>query len=136
MFFQTFGQCDVHVDGCGFPEVWRRAPPHWQILGKYPGRAPRKGRAQEMGGNGVTLKERERERREKRGAGNKERERSRERNEGSWDFPGSPVVKTPHFQCGRLWVQALVGELRTHMLCRATKRNEKKENGRREGKGK
>ena len=79
--------------------------------------------------------ERERKKRDG-GSGNKERERSRERNEGSWDFPGSPVVKTPHFQCGRLWVQALVGELRTHMLCRATKRNEKKENRRREGKDK
>lgn len=22
VFFQTFGQHDVHVDGCGFPEVW------------------------------------------------------------------------------------------------------------------
>ena len=38
-------------------------PLPWQILGKYPGRAPRKEASQEVGGNGMTLKEREKEER-------------------------------------------------------------------------
>ena len=30
------------------------------------------------------------------------------------DFPGGPVVKTPHFLRG-VWVQSLIGELRSRM---------------------
>lgn len=47
-------------------------------------RAPRKEASQEVGENGMTLKEREKE--ERRGGGNEARERCKERNEGSWDF--------------------------------------------------
>ena len=31
------------------------------------------------------------------------------------DFPGSPVVRTPPFECTPVWVQSLVGELRSYM---------------------
>ena len=31
--------------------------------------------------------------------------------------PGIPVVKTPCFQCSGVWVQSLVGEIRSHMMC-------------------
>ena len=33
-----------------------------------------------------------------------------------WDFPGGPVVKTALSRQGT-WVQSLVRELRSHMLC-------------------
>ena len=39
---------------------------------------------------------------------------------GSWDFPGSPLVKTV-LPIKGTWVQSLVGELRSHMLCGASK---------------
>ena len=40
------------------------------------------------------------------------------------EFPGSPMVKSPCFQCMGLWVWSLVGELRSHMLC-GTSKNKK-----------
>ena len=39
-----------------------------------------------------------------------------------WDFPGSPVVKTPHLAMQGLQVPSLVGKLRSHiMLCGVVK---------------
>ena len=38
------------------------------------------------------------------------------------DFPGGPVAKTPHFECRGVWVQFLVGELRSRMLCGTVKK--------------
>ena len=43
------------------------------------------------------------------------------------DFPGSPVVKTPRFQCRELRVQLLVRELRSHMRCGKAKNKIKKD---------
>ena len=41
----------------------------------------------------------------------------------SWDFPGGPVVMTLWFQCKGVWVQSLVGELRSHMSHGRKKKN-------------
>ena len=40
---------------------------------------------------------------------------------GSWDFPDSPLVKTV-LPIKGTWVQSLVGELRSHMLCGTSKK--------------
>ena len=51
------------------------------------------------------------------------------------DFPGGPVVETPRFQrrgcgfgpwSGKARVPSLVGELRSHMPCRAARKKKKK----------
>ena len=42
--------------------------------------------------------------------------------EESGDFPGSPVVKTLHFQCRGVQVQSLVEDLRFHIPCRAARK--------------
>ena len=47
------------------------------------------------------------------------------KNNFTGDFPGSPVVKFPHFQCRGARVQSLVGELRSHMPCSMTIKKEK-----------
>ena len=40
------------------------------------------------------------------------------------DFPGGPVVKTPHFHCRAYGFDlSLIGELRSCMLCGKTKKN-------------
>ena len=44
------------------------------------------------------------------------------RKSGYRDFPGSPVVKTQHFQYKGHWVQSLMRELRSHMPCSAAKK--------------
>ena len=43
------------------------------------------------------------------------------------DFPGSPVVKTPHFHCTLQGAQvlSLVRELRSHMPCSAAKKKKR-----------
>ena len=43
-------------------------------------------------------------------------------NKSPRDFPGSPVVKIPCFQCRGAQVQSLVQELRSHMLCDTAKK--------------
>ena len=42
------------------------------------------------------------------------------------DFPGGPVVKTPHFHCRGARVRSLVRELRSRMLHGAAKKKKKK----------
>ena len=42
------------------------------------------------------------------------------------NFSGGPVVKTLCFQCRAVWVQTLVGELRSHMPCGMAKKFENK----------
>ena len=42
------------------------------------------------------------------------------------DFPGGPVVKTLHFQCRRVQVRSLVGELRSPMPYSMTKKKKSK----------
>ena len=44
------------------------------------------------------------------------------RKSGYRDFPGSPVVKTQHFQYKGHWVQSLMRKLRSHMPCSAAKK--------------
>ena len=44
------------------------------------------------------------------------------RKSGFRDFPGSPVVKTQHFQHKGHWVQSLMRGLRSHMPCSAAKK--------------
>ena len=44
------------------------------------------------------------------------------------DFPGAPVVKTVHSQWMEAWVQSLVWELRSHMLCSSATKEKKKKN--------
>ena len=41
-------------------------------------------------------------------------------------FPGSPVVRTPHFHCRGSRVRSLVGELRSYKLCVCAMRQKKK----------
>ena len=40
----------------------------------------------------------------------------------TWDFSADPGVKTPYFHCRGVWVQSLVGELRSHMPHSAVKK--------------
>ena len=44
-----------------------------------------------------------------------------------WDFPGDPVVQTL-LPLQRTWVQSMVRELRSHMLCSLTKEHKTKKN--------
>ena len=40
----------------------------------------------------------------------------------SWNFPESPVVRTLRFLLQGMWIQSLVGALRSYMLCGVAKR--------------
>ena len=44
----------------------------------------------------------------------------------SWDFPGSPVVKTPCFQCRAQQARSLVGELNIPQRIRKSNKSLKK----------
>ena len=42
------------------------------------------------------------------------------------DLLSGPVVKTPCFHCGEVWVPSVVGELRSHMPGGAARKKKKK----------
>ena len=45
-----------------------------------------------------------------------------------WEFPGSPVVRTPRSHCQGPWAQSLVGELRSSKPHSVAKKKKKKKN--------
>lgn len=52
-------------------------------------------------------------------------EKHKTKKQGTWDFPCSPIVKTPCSTQGA-WVRSLLSELRSHMVAARPKKKKKK----------